>query len=169
MGVEWSDIRRSLSGFAGVRRRFERLGSERGVTVVDDYAHHPTEIEAALAAARGSFPGARLVAVFQPHLYSRTRDFADQLGRALAGADQVWVTGIYPAREAPIPGVTGELVLRAVTAAGGRDARYHSEMNTLPPALAGALRGGDVCLTLGAGSIEATGAALLRCLGGPDA
>ena len=169
LGVEWNDIRRSLSGFAGVRRRFERLGCERDVTVVDDYAHHPTEIDAALAAARGSFPGARLVAVFQPHLFSRTRDFADELGQALAAADQAWITGVYPAREAPIPGVTGELVLRAVTAAGGRNARYHSELSTLPSALADALRGGDVCLTLGAGSIEATGPALLRCLGGSDA
>ena len=169
LGVEWTDIRRSLSGFSGVCRRFERLGSERGIIVVDDYAHHPTEVTAALSAARDSYPGARLVAVFQPHLFSRTRDFADELGAALAAADQVWVTGIYPAREAPIPGVTGELVLRAVTAAGGRDARYHSELASLPAALADTLRGGDVCLTLGAGSIETAGPALLRCLGGSDA
>ena len=169
MGVEWSDIRRSLAGFSGVRRRFEQLGCERGVTVVDDYAHHPTEIAAALAAARGSFPGARLVAVFQPHLFSRTRDFAGQLGEALAAADQVWVADVYPAREAPIPGITGELVSGAVAAAGGRDTRYHPEMTTLPAALAGSLRAGDVCLTLGAGSIESTGPALLRRLGGPDA
>ena len=169
MGVEWSHIRRSLSAFAGVRRRFQRLGAERGVTVVDDYAHHPTEVAAALAAARGSFPGARLVAVFQPHLFSRTRDFAGQLGTALAAADQVWVTDVYPAREAPIPGVTGELVLEGVTAAGGRDARYHPELTTLPAALAAAVDTGDVCLTLGAGSIESTGPALLRRLGGPDA
>lgn len=169
MGVEWTHIRRSLSSFDGVRRRFEQLGSERGIAVVDDYAHHPTEIAAALSAARGSYPDARLVAVFQPHLFSRTRDFADQLGTALAAADQVWVTGIYPAREAPIPGVNGRLVLRAVTAAGEQDARYHSELTTLPAALAASLRDGDVCLTLGAGSIEATGPALLRRLGGPDA
>ena len=169
MGVEWSDIRRSLAGFSGVRRRFEQLGCARGVTVVDDYAHHPTEIAAALAAARGSFPGARLVAVFQPHLFSRTRDFAGQLGGALAAADQVWVSDVYPAREAPIPGITGELVSGAVTAAGGRDTRYHPEMTTLPAALADGLRAGDVCLILGAGSIESTGPALLRRLGGPDA
>ena len=152
-----------------MRRRFEQLGRERGVTVVDDYAHHPTEIAAALAAARGSFPGARLVAVFQPHLFSRTRDFAGQLGGALAAADQAWVADVYPAREAPIPGITGELVSEAVTAAGGRDTRYHPEMTTLPAALADSLRAGDVCLTLGAGSIESTGPALLRCLGGHDA
>jgi UDP-N-acetylmuramate--alanine ligase len=169
MGVEWSDIRRSLASFSGVRRRFEQLGCARGVTVVDDYAHHPTEIAAALAAARGSFPGARLVAVFQPHLFSRTRDFAGQLGGALAAADQVWVADIYPAREAPIPGITGELVSGAVTAAGGRDIRYHPDMTTLPVAVADSLRAGDVCLTMGAGSIESTGPALLRRLGGPDA
>lgn len=169
MGVKWSDIRRSVARFRGVRRRFQRLGRERGVTVVDDYAHHPTEVAAALAAARGSFPGARLVAVFQPHLFSRTRDFACQLGAALAEADRIWVSDVYPAREAPIPGVTGELVREAVTAAGGRDARYHPELTTLPAALADTLRSGDVCLTLGAGSIESTGPALLRRLGGHDA
>ena len=169
MGVEWSDIRRSLAGFRGVRRRFERLGRERGVTVVDDYAHHPTEIAAALAAARGSFPGARLVAVFQPHLFSRTRDFAGQLGAALAAADRIWVSDVYPAREAPIPGISGELVCEAATAAGGRDTRYHPDLTTLPTALADTLRARDVCLTLGAGSIESTGPALLRCLGGHDA
>ena len=169
MGVEWSDIRRSLAGFRGVRRRFERLGRERGVTVVDDYAHHPTEIAAALAAARGSFPEARLVAVFQPHLFSRTRDFAGQLGAALAAADRIWVSDVYPAREAPIPGISGELVCEAATAAGGRDTRYHPDLTTLPTALADTLRAGDVCLTLGAGSIESTGPALLRCLGGHDA
>ncbi len=169
MGVEWSDIRRSLAGFTGVRRRFERLGRERGVTVVDDYAHHPTEIAAALAAARGSFPEARLVAVFQPHLFSRTRDFASQLGAALAAADQIWVADVYPAREAPIPGVTGELVRAAAIAAGARDARYHAELATLPATLADTLRAGDVCLTLGAGSVESTGPALLRRLGGHNA
>ncbi|MXW10659.1 MAG: UDP-N-acetylmuramate--L-alanine ligase [Gammaproteobacteria bacterium] len=169
MGVAWSDIRRSLAGFRGVRRRFERLGRERGVTVVDDYAHHPTEIAAAIAAARGSFPGARLVAVFQPHLFSRTRDFASQLGAALAAGDRIWVSDIYPAREAPIPGITGELVCDAVTAAQGGDGRYHPDLTTLPAALADTLRAGDVCLTLGAGSIESTGPALLRRLGGHDA
>ena len=169
MGVGWDDIRRSLAGFTGVRRRFERLGRARGITVVDDYAHHPTEIAAALAAARGSFPGSRLVAVFQPHLFSRTRDFADPLGTALAVADQAWITDIYPAREAPLPGVTGELVLEAVTAAGGTDTRYHTNLRTLPASLADTLRAGDVCLTLGAGSIEFTGPALLRRLGGHDA
>lgn len=169
MGVEWGDIRRSLAGFSGVRRRFEVLGRERGVTVVDDYAHHPTEIAAALAAARDSFPGGRLVAVFQPHLFSRTRDFAGELGAALAAADRVWIADIYPAREAPIPGVTGELVCESATAAGARDARFHSELTTLPAALADTLRAGDICLTLGAGSIESTGPALLRCLGGHDA
>ncbi|MDE0649194.1 MAG: UDP-N-acetylmuramate--L-alanine ligase, partial [Gammaproteobacteria bacterium] len=169
MGVAWSDIRRTLAGFRGVHRRFERLGRERGVTVVDDYAHHPTEIAAAIAAARGSFPGARLVAVFQPHLFSRTRDFASQLGAALAAGDRIWVSDIYPAREAPIPGITGELVCDAVTAAQGGDGRYHPDLTTLPAALADTLRAGDVCLTLGAGSIESTGPALLRRLGGHDA
>ena len=151
----------------GVRRRFERLGRERGC-VVDDYAHHPRRCRGACG-RRGSFPGARLVAVFQPHLFSRTRDFASQLGAALTAADQIWVADVYPAREAPIPGVTGGLVREAAIAAGARDARYHAELATLPDALADTLRAGDVCLTLGAGSVESTGPALLRRLGGHNA
>src|SRR5690606_23546243 len=116
-GAAVEAAQRALATFEGVDRRFQELGQAGGVVFVDDYAHHPTEITATLAAARAAYPGRRIVAVFQPHLYTRTRDFADAFGRALAGADVAWVTDIYPAREAPIPGVTGELVARAVEAA----------------------------------------------------
>ncbi len=170
LGVEWHHIRKGLAAFSGVHRRFQLLGTARGITVVDDYAHHPTEIAAALATARSGYPGARVVAVFQPHLYSRTRDFADGFGAALSTADSVWVTDIYPAREEPIPGISGELVVRAASAEGRGSARYHTDLESLPSTLASALKAGDVCLTLGAGSVETIGPALLRELeGGGDA
>src|SRR5690606_35648565 len=113
LGAEWADIRDALAKFRGVGRRFERLGERGGVTVIDDYAHHPTELTATLSAARALHGHARIVAAFQPHLYSRTRDFALEFGRALAQADVVWVTDVFPAREAPVPGVSGELIADA--------------------------------------------------------
>ena len=168
LGVAWEHVRTGLAGFPGVQRRFQLLGTAAGVTVVDDYAHHPTEVGAAIDTARGGYPRARIVAVFQPHLYSRTRDFAAGFGAALASADSAWVTDVYPAREAPIPGVSGDLVARAVSAAGGRDAHYHPDLESLPSILASRLNAGDVCLTLGAGSVETIGPALLRELGGGE-
>jgi UDP-N-acetylmuramate--alanine ligase len=162
--VGWDDVRRGLQGFRGVGRRFELLGEARGITVVDDYAHHPTEIEATLEAARASFPGVRLVAAFQPHLYSRTRDFCDDFGAVLALADVVFVTDIFPAREMPIPGVTGEIVAEAARRVGGRDVRYHAQLEELPEVLARELQEGDLLLTMGAGSIEKLGVAVLAAL-----
>ncbi|MBT8397402.1 MAG: UDP-N-acetylmuramate--L-alanine ligase, partial [Gemmatimonadetes bacterium] len=148
----------------GVSRRFQVLGEVGGVTVVDDYAHHPSEIEATLDAARDRFPGRRLVAVFQPHLFSRTRDFADAFGKALAGADVVWVTEVYPAREDPLPGVTGVLVAQAALASGACDVSFHASLEELPEALLPSVEAGDVCLTMGAGSIEFLGSDLLAAL-----
>ena len=170
LGVEWPAIRAALRDFRGVARRFQRLGTEGGVTVVDDYAHHPKEVRAALATARASAPGQRLVAVFQPHLYTRTRDFLAAFASALAGSDVVWITEIYPAREPPIPGIDGGLLARTVERAcadvPGRagEVRFHAQLESLPAALAGALRPGDLCLTLGAGSIERVGPALMERL-----
>ncbi len=164
-GVGWSEIRRGLASYVGVDRRFETLGLERDVLVVDDYAHHPSEISATLEAARGAHPDRRLVAVFQPHLFSRTRDFAGDFGRALAGADVVWVTDVFPAREKPIPGVTGELVTTAVSGAGG-SVRYHAELDTLAQAVAEELVPGDLLLTMGAGSIELCAPRVLELLRG---
>lgn len=104
---------RGLEAFAGVGRRLETLGAWSGVTVVDDYAHHPTEVAASLGALRDAHPGARLAVVFQPHLYTRTRDFAAAFAAALESADEAWVLPVYPAREAPIEGVTAELIVHA--------------------------------------------------------
>lgn len=163
LGVPWSVIRTAWASFHGVGRRFERLGEIEGVAVVDDYAHHPTEIRATLSAARDAYAGRRLVAVFQPHLFSRTRDFADEFGRALAAADVVWVCDVFPAREAPIPGVDGRLVAEAVTSAGG-DVRYHAELEGLADEVARGSAEGDVVITMGAGSIEHVGREILRAL-----
>jgi UDP-N-acetylmuramate--alanine ligase len=151
--TDWNAIRDGWSTFEGVGRRFQRLGEFQGVVVVDDYAHHPTEIEATLGALRSAYPGRRIVAVFQPHLYSRTRDFALEFGQALARADRVWVTDVYPAREAPIPGVDGGVVARAAVRAGA-NVKEFPELEGLAAALVSESRPGDVIVTLGAGSIE---------------
>ncbi len=154
----------ALADFTGVGRRFERLGEERGVLFVDDYAHHPTELVATLEAARQAHPDRRLVAVFQPHLFSRTREHADAMGRALAAADLVVITDVYPAREDPIPGVTGALVADAARAAGAT-VHYHPERGDLIQALVDMVRAGDLLLTLGAGDITRVGPAVRQQLG----
>jgi UDP-N-acetylmuramate--alanine ligase len=165
LGVTLPAMRGGLASFRGVERRFQRLGTANGVEVVDDYAHHPTEIRATLAAARTAFPGRRIVAAFQPHLYSRTRDFAREFGEALAAADAVYVADIYPAREQPIPGVTADLIVASTRDAGGMVA-WQGARNSLSNELARTVQGGDVVLTIGAGDITKTGPELLRALGG---
>jgi UDP-N-acetylmuramate--alanine ligase len=164
LGADFPMMARGLADVAGAERRFQRLGDARGVTVVDDYGHHPTEIGATLAAARTAFPGRRIVAAFQPHLYSRTRDFAGQFGTSLAAADAVFLTEIYAARERPIDGVTSSLVADAIRAAGGTLA-WTGERADLAQALADSVKSGDVVLTVGAGDITKTGPELLERLG----
>jgi UDP-N-acetylmuramate--alanine ligase len=166
IGADLEAAVRALRGFHGVARRFEVIGEAAGVLVVDDYAHHPTEIGVTVAAARAAYPERRLVVAFQPHLYTRTRDFADKFGAALAGADQVWVTEIYPAREAPIPGVTGELVLDAARTAGAPESHYAPDLETLAAGLADELRDGDLLVTMGAGNIDEVSRAVLARLRG---
>jgi UDP-N-acetylmuramate--alanine ligase len=163
LGATLPSLLPGLQRFGGVERRFQRLGEARGVKVVDDYAHHPTEIRATLAAARSAFPNARLLAAFQPHLFSRTRDFAREFGEALAGADSVFLTEIYPAREQPIAGVSSAMIKDAVERAGGSIA-WFGERSALTEALAVGARAGDVVLTLGAGDITTIGPALLARL-----
>jgi UDP-N-acetylmuramate--alanine ligase len=165
LGVTVEAMRPGLADFRGVERRFQRLGVAAGVDVVDDYAHHPTEIRATLAAARTAYPGRRIVAAFQPHLYSRTRDFAREFGEALAAADSVFVADIYPAREQPIPGVTAALIVDSTREAGGSVA-WQGARGALSTELARTVRGGDVVLTIGAGDITRTGPELLQALSG---
>jgi UDP-N-acetylmuramate--alanine ligase len=164
LGARFEAMAPALGRFTGVGRRFEHVGEARGVRVVDDYAHHPTEIAATLAAARGAFPRRRLVVAFQPHLYSRTRDFATAFGAALAEADLVFLTDIYAAREQPIPGVTAELIADALNAAGGT-LRWRGARAELADALAAHVRDGDVVMIMGAGDITKTGRELLQRLG----
>jgi UDP-N-acetylmuramate--alanine ligase len=153
----------ALAEFGGVGRRFERLGEHRGVAVVDDYAHHPSELVATLAAARQAYPGRRLVAVFQPHLYSRTAAHGQAMGEALAAADLVLVTEIYAAREQPVAGVSGRQVADAARRAGA-DARFEPTRADVGRRVYEALVPGDVVLTLGAGDITRVGPELVRWL-----
>lgn len=158
----------ALQEYSGVERRFEVLGTKRGVTVVDDYAHHSTEVAVTLAAARQRFPNRRLVVVFQPHLFTRTRAQAPALGIVLSTADLVVVTDIYPAREQPIRGVTGKLVAKAATSAGAL-VEWVQDVADLPARLSELVNDGDVVLTLGAGDITTVGAKLLTKLAGAAA
>lgn len=155
----------ALHEFAGARRRFELLGSSRaGAALYDDYAHHPTEVAAAIAAGRTLHP-TRLVAVFQPHLYSRTAALASDFGRALATADAAVVLDVYPARERPeqFPGVDGRLVAAAAAdAAQGRRVAWLPGFDDARGFLEASLRGGDLCLLMGAGNIDALGRSLVR-------
>lgn len=155
LGVEPAAMLPGLAEFKGVERRFQQVAEVAGVSIVDDYAHHPTEIAATIEAARGAFPGRRLVVAFQPHLYSRTRDFAADFGTSLAGADAIFLTELYPAREQPIPGVSSSLVEHAVRAAGGLLA-WSGTRAELAGALAAEVRTGDVVITVGAGDITRT-------------
>ncbi|MDQ3697129.1 MAG: UDP-N-acetylmuramate--L-alanine ligase [Gemmatimonadota bacterium] len=165
LGADAARLADGLERFRGVERRFQRLGEVNDVVVIDDYAHHPTEIAATLRAARAAFPGRRLLAAFQPHLYSRTRDFAREFGEALALSDIAFLTEIYPARERPIAGVTASLVEGAACAAGTTVA-WRGERRDLADAIAARTRPGDVVLTLGAGDITLTGRELLDRLAG---
>jgi UDP-N-acetylmuramate--alanine ligase len=153
----------ALEAYGGLGRRFERLGEINGVAVVDDYAHHPTELVATLAAARQAFPGRRLVAVFQPHLYSRTAQHGAAMGEALAAADLVIVADVYGAREQPMPGVNGSLVADAARRAGA-ETIFEPVRARLTDRVQEAIRPGDVVITLGAGDVTRVGRELVACL-----
>ena len=163
LDVPFARAAEALASFAGVERRFEEKGSARGVRVVDDYGHHPTELRATLAAARGVHAG-RLVAVFQPHRYTRTRDLFDDFAAAFHDADLLVLTEIYAAGEPKLPGVEAASLAAAVRERGHRDVRFIAELEAIPAALAPELREGDLVLTLGAGSITKLGPLLLAAL-----
>lgn len=163
LGEDVERAARGLARFSGVSRRFEVVGAEGDVVVVDDYAHHPTEVAATIGAARQRFPRARLVAVFQPHLYSRTQRHGSALGIALSAADRVVVTDVYAARERPIAGVTGKKVANAARRAGA-EVDWVEKRGELAMHVAGVARAGDVILLLGAGDITETGPELLARL-----
>jgi UDP-N-acetylmuramate--alanine ligase len=163
-GADVADAARALASFTGAGRRFERLGTTPGgALVVDDYAHHPTDVRATIEAARTLGP-ARVIAVFQPHLFSRTARQAREFGAALALADRVVVCDIYPARERAedFPGVSGLLVAEAAAdAASGRPVAWLPALDEAEAYLAATLREGDLCLTLGAGDVDSLGRRLV--------
>jgi UDP-N-acetylmuramate--alanine ligase len=152
-----------LGSFTGTRRRFEAKGTAAGVRVFDDYAHHPTEVTAVLRAARGVAGAGRVVAVFQPHMFSRTRIFAADFAEALALADEVVVLDVYAAREDPEPGVTGALIADRVPLPAGRVA-FVPDAAQAAAEVAGRARPGDVVLTIGAGDVTLLGPEVLRAL-----
>jgi UDP-N-acetylmuramate--alanine ligase len=167
LGVAPDAIARGLASFRGVDRRFQIKGVVRGVTVVDDYGHHPTEILATLRAARDA-EYARVHVLFQPHRYTRTRDLTPEFARAFADADTVWVLDIYAASEEPIPGVSAVILVDAIQRAGsaatGGGVRYAESMASAVEALVKVARAGDVVLTLGAGSVSQASGMLLQAL-----
>jgi UDP-N-acetylmuramate--alanine ligase len=162
-GISRDEAAPVLGEFAGAGRRFELRGESAGIRVYDDYAHHPREIAATLAAARSAVDGGRLLVVFQPHLYSRTRYLAGELGRALAAADMVAVTAVYAAREEPLPEVEGSLVVDALLAERpGMPVAWTPQLEDAVRFLGRRARPGDLVLTIGAGDVERAGPLLLR-------
>ncbi len=153
-------IRKGLAAFTGVERRFHLRGEKGGIMVVDDYGHHPTEIKATLAAAKHGWDR-RLVVLFQPHRYSRTRDLIDEFAHAFDQAEVLFVTDIYPAGEQPIPGVSGERLAEAVRAAGHPSVTWVERKEMLPDQVLPVLKPGDLVITLGAGDIWKAGLEVL--------
>jgi UDP-N-acetylmuramate--alanine ligase len=163
--VPLEKVKEALAGFAGVQRRFTVRGEVNGITVVDDYGHHPEELRATLAGARRAF-GRRIVVAFQPHRYSRTRDLMTDFARAFNDADVLFVTSVYAAGEEPIPHAGGAELAEQVAAFGHRDVTFVEKRAGLPEAMTKRLQPGDLVLTLGAGDITQTGPELLERLRG---
>ena len=161
--IELDVVRRSLGGFSGVQRRFQVKGEAKGVLVVDDYGHHPTEVRATLAAAKAAL-GRRVVCVFQPHRFTRTRHLLEEFFTAFNQADTVIIMDIYAAGEQPIPGVTGRSVYEGIRDYGHRDAAYIGSRDQVVDHLVSTLRQGDLLLTLGAGDVWKLGEAVLERL-----
>jgi len=161
LGLEFADLAAGCASFSGVARRFEVRGERDGVTVVDDYAHHPTELRAVFEATRQTMPGRRVVAVFQPHLYSRTRDFAYDFAAELLSADVAVVLPIYPAREQPINGISSRLVVDEAVRLGHPMVIEGAPLDEALQQIEAILRPGDVLLTMGAGDVDELAAAWL--------
>lgn len=165
--ISFSDCARGLAGFRGVGRRFEKKGERKGVTVIDDYGHHPAEIQATIACAREVFPGRRLVAAFQPHRFTRTRDHFGDFCKLFDMVDELLLTEIYAASEKPIPGVSGQNLALGIRQISKTPVHYFENLESLQDGLEGILKPGDVLLTLGAGSITKVGPSWLN--GGANA
>lgn len=163
LGVPFAKIKAGIEQFAGVYRRWEKKGEAHGITLYDDYAHHPTECKATLAGAKSGWRR-RVVCVFQPHLFSRTRDFYEDFGKSFLLSDVLVVTDIYPAREEPIQGVTGELIVNAAKQFGHKDVYYVPDKKQVPAFLQTIVKQGDIVITMGAGNIWKFGEEFLKQL-----
>ncbi len=152
LGVSFAKVKAGIERFSGVYRRWEKKGEAKGITVYDDYAHHPTECRATLTGVKAGWRR-RIVCVFQPHLYSRTRDFYEDFGKSFLLSDVLVVTDVYPAREEPIQGVTGELIVNAAKQFGHKDANYLPDKKNVPTFLFKIAKSGDIVITMGAGDI----------------
>ncbi len=152
IGVPFSKAKSGIERFSGVYRRWEKKGEAQDIAVYDDYAHHPTECKATLSGAKAGWRR-RLVCVFQPHLYSRTRDFYEEFGKAFLLSDVLIVTDVYPAREEPIQGITGELIVNAARQYGHKDANYVPDKKSVPDVLLRTCKPHDIVITMGAGDI----------------
>ena len=162
--VPFDTIAQGLSEFTGVNRRFQAKGDVGGVLVVDDYGHHPTEIQATLAAAKVGSRGRRMVVLFQPHRYTRTKDLMDEFACSFNNADVLFVTDIYAASEDPIPGVTAETLVEAIQRYGHKDVRHVGAVEDAARALSREVRPGDMVITLGAGNVSRAGEQLVEML-----
>ncbi len=156
-GISADTVARAFARFGGVGRRFELKGEAGGVTVVDDYGHHPVEIRATLATARTCYPDRRLVVVFQPHRFTRTRALFGDFCRCFEGVDELLLTEIYPASESPIPGVSGESLARGITQVSRTRVAFYPDFAAVEAALPGVLKPGDLLVTLGAGNVWQVG------------
>ena len=161
LGVPFEKIKSGIEKFAGVYRRWEKKGEVNGIAVYDDYAHHPTECRATLSGVKSGWRR-RVVCVFQPHLYSRTRDFYEDFGKSFLLSDVLVVTDIYPAREEPIQGVTGELIVNAAKQFGHKDVHYVADKKQVPAFLKTVVKPGDIVITMGAGDIWKYGEEFLK-------
>lgn len=162
LDISFEDMREGLSRFSGVDRRFQIRGVVDGATIVDDYAHHPTALRVTLDTARRGWRDGRILIVFQPHLFSRTRDFHREFGEALLGADVAIVTDIYPAREAPLPGVTSELIVNASRKCGHPRVLSARGLDEATALVKEEMRPGDLVITVGAGDVSKVGTSLLN-------
>ena len=162
LGVPFEKVKSGIERFSGVYRRWEKKGEVRGVALYDDYAHHPTECRATLSGVKAGWRRHRVVCVFQPHLYSRTRDFYEEFGKAFLLADVLIVTDVYPAREEPIQGVTGELITNAAKQYGHKDAHFLKEKKEVPAFLLSMVKENDIVITMGAGDIWKFGEEFLK-------
>ena len=163
--VPFAKVKTGIEKFTGVFRRWEVKAELQGITVVDDYAHHPTEIKATLAGVKAGWRR-RVICVFQPHLYSRTRDFYDEFGRSFFNADVLVVTDVYPAREEPIQGVSGELIANAAKVFGHKQVHYVPDKTSVPSFLMSIKQEGDIVITMGAGDIWKFGEQFIAAMKG---